>query len=83
MKKRMKLKNIFHKIVIYQKYLEMKQNVNVYSISSLINDSGADVIDARYDKKIQKYIRATAMYPSRQRPITRYTKKMRKKLQNI
>lgn len=52
----------------------------------IINNSGADVIDARYDKNLQKYIKATAYIHQDKDlciPITSYTKKMRKKLQNV
>lgn len=44
----------------------------------IINDSGADVIDARYDKNLQKYIKATAIYPSRQRLMYSYYKLYKK-----
>ena len=42
--------------MIYQKYLEMICECLFYEI---INNSCADVIDARYDKNLQKYIKAT------------------------
>lgn len=38
----------------------------------IITGAGAEVIDARYDKALQKYIKATAIYPSRQRLMYAY-----------
>lgn len=44
----------------------------------LINDAGSEVIDARYDKELQNYIKATAIYPSRQRLMYAYYKLYKK-----
>lgn len=44
----------------------------------LIKDMGSEVIDARYDKSLEKYIKATAIYPSRQRLMYTYYKLYKK-----
>lgn len=44
----------------------------------IITDAGAEVIDTRYDKNLQKYVKATAIYPSRQRLIYSYYRLYRK-----
>lgn len=38
----------------------------------IITDAGSEIIDARYDKDLQKYIKATSIYPSRQRLMYSY-----------
>lgn len=44
----------------------------------IITDAGAEVIDTRYDKNLQKYVKATAIYPSRQRLLYSYYRLYRK-----